>query len=85
MKWFKYQSQDYMDCSPVTGYRLFGSLDEAQAWAKHMQENWSGICTILGYASQEELLKAIKYYDIAPDDNIMDNILNKDCYDYNRI
>ena len=85
MKWIKYESQAYMDMYPEVGYRMFDSLENAKAWAKHMQENWSGTCVILGYATQEEILEYIKKYNIEPEERVMYDILNKENYEDNSL
>ena len=80
MLWFKYQSHDYMDPNPEVGYRLFNSLEAARRWAKHMQKGWSGTCTILGYATMDEILGYINMHNISLDAETEAKVVNPDNY-----
>lgn len=80
MKWFKYESQDYMDPQPEIGFKTFKDLETAQDWAKHMQDNWSGTCCIIGFATKQEILEYIDKYHLTPDEKTMTDIFNDECY-----
>ena len=81
MIWYKIISHDYMDEKPEIGFRLFKDSDEAKAYEKHMQDNWSGGTTNLaGPATQQEILDYLKRWNITPDELTMSNINNKEYY-----
>ena len=40
MPWFKIISHDYMDMHPEVSYRQFENEEKANAYVKHMQENY---------------------------------------------
>ena len=82
MRWFKIISHDYMDEKPEIGFKLFKDFDEAKAYEKHMQDNWSGGTTNLaGYASQQEILDFVKKYNITLDKETETNINNPEYYE----
>lgn len=81
MIWFKYIAQDYMDMRPGVAYRLFEDKSQALAWEKHMQENYSGgTTTIVGPATQKEILAYIKFNDIILDQDALDKVNNPNYY-----
>lgn len=80
MKWFKYESQDYMDPKPEIGFRAFEDLEKAQDWARYMQNNWSGTCQILGFATKQEILDYIDEYHLTPDERTLTDIHNDEWY-----
>lgn len=80
MKWFKYESQNYMDPQPEIGFKMFEDLEKAQDWAKCMRTNWSGTCLILGFATKQEILEYIDKYNLTPDERTMANIYNDKYY-----
>ena len=80
MKWFKYESQYYMDPEPEIGFRTFKDLETAQDWANHMQSNWSDTCQILGFATKQEILEYIDKYHLTPDERTLADINNDECY-----
>ena len=80
MIWIKYQEHDYMDMYPSIGYRLFNSKNEAYEWEKHMNKMYSGgTTTVLGAATQEEILQYIKGMEL--DELTLSNINNKEYYE----
>lgn len=72
-----------MDSTPSFGYHLFKDEVEARAWAKHMNENYSGGSTrILGPAKREELLEFVLQNDLFNDlpEEGKNNIINPKNY-----
>lgn len=81
MIWYKIISHDYMDEKPEIRFRLFKDSDEAKAYEKHMQDNWSGGTTNLaGPATQQEILKFVKDNGLKLDSDTLANINNKSYY-----
>lgn len=81
MIWYKIIFHDYMDEKPEIEFRLFKDSDEAKAYEKHMQDNWSsGTTNLAGPATQQEILDYLKRWDITPDELTMSNINNKEYY-----
>lgn len=80
MLWFKYQSHGYMDPNPEVGYRMFNSLEAARRGAKHIQKKWGGICTILGYATMDEVLEYVRMHNIPLDAKTEADVVNPDNY-----
>lgn len=79
--WFKVRSHDYMDMYPEYSYKLFNSKFEAELWEKYMRENYSGGTThIVGYATQEEILKYINSFKDELDEVTLNNIYNEKYY-----
>ena len=80
MKWFKYESHDYMDSNPEIGFRMFETLETARDWANYMQNNWSGTCCIIGFATKQEILDYIDKYHLTPDERTLSDINNDEYY-----
>lgn len=80
MKWFKYESHDYMDPKPEMGFRMFENLETAQDWANHMQNNWSGTCSIIGFATKQDILDYIDKYHLTLDERTLSDINNDEYY-----
>lgn len=81
MIWFKYGEHDYMDVAPNFGFKLFESEEQAYAWEKHMQENYSGGRTwLIGPATKADVLSYIEENHIQLDELTKKNIENDDNY-----
>lgn len=81
MIWFKYGEHDYMDVAPNFGFKLFESEEQAYAWEKHMQENYSGGRTwIIGTATKAEVLSYIEENHIQLDELTKKNVENDNNY-----
>lgn len=77
----KYETQEYMDMYPHTGYKLFHDETHAKAWERHMRENYSGgITTLVGYATKQEILDYIEAFNIKPEQELLNNINNDEYY-----
>lgn len=81
MIWYKYQTHDYMDEKPSIGYHLFENEESALKWEQHMNTNYSGgITTILGPATQAEILEYVRTNKLDLDDLTISNINNINYY-----
>ena len=81
MLWVHCAHQDYMDLEASHDYRLFESMKQANEWVERMKEAYtSGDVWIIGPATQKELLRYIRDYDLSVDEATMKNINNKDYY-----
>lgn len=81
MIWFKYKEHDYMDESPSVGFHLFEDEEQAYAWEKHMNDNYSGGRTwIIGPATKAEILSYVEKNHIQLDELTKKNIENDDNY-----
>ena len=81
MIWYKYSTHDYMDESPSIGFHLFTNAEMALKWEKHMNDTYSGgSTTILGPATQDEVLKFVKDNKLKLDSNTLSDINNKTYY-----
>ena len=81
MVWYKYGSHDYMDERPEVGFHLFEDEEQAYAWEKHMQENYSGGRTwLIGPATKADVLSYIEENHIQLDELTKKNVENDDNY-----
>jgi len=77
MPWFKIISHDYMDMYPEVSYRQFENEEKANAFVKHMQENYhSGTTNYGGPATQEEIIKYCEKYNITLEGKLKEDVMN---------